>query len=687
MNIFLFLCLFFMLGVLCGIKITAIKIVYILACFVFMFALKCAIFRVKTRENLYTAALFVIFSVGVLLGFFHTNASFSPVEPLYGKRVTVTGTVGEIKNNGFLLDTGDYAFTVYPQNSEMSAEVNDKVAVTGTVSCYPSSRFSGDTDQRLYYAVRGIYGKISAEKIETIGTDGKFSLQKAGAKARSFVALKVIECSRYKNTGFVTALLTGDTSELDDETKETFRLTGISHLIAVSGLHLGIFMSFFGILTSGFDKRRFLKLISLAAITFLYVLIVGARSSVLRAGIMFVAAAVVTSLRKRSDSLTNLIISGTILCLANPFYMADAGFQMSFLATLGIVLFAERFKHKTIAVPVITALFMIPITVYYYNLVSLSSVLVNIIIVSFVPFIILFGYIGCFFFPFASLSNVFAVFVLKTAAVFSAAKWSAVSLPSTDIYGIAVWVFAVVAAYFIIRKADFSCALCTVLFGIFIISVSLCQNVEKIPYTKLNFINMGNFNMIHISDRQNRNVLIDCGYGAADYAAKNGIDEISAVIITENSKVKYQGLEQLCKSAKVQKVLLPKTMQEKGLCTAGSEIEYYTVGNYSAYMGTTKFKSYKSDTENCFLISANDKVVVVPLDAKPISKYRKCDIISLPDGFKDCAKYAENNGAYYYIQPTFKGEDFDSSAKYITAKSGMVGFKIYQNKTPVVYTE
>lgn len=686
MNIFSFICILFMFGTYFGIKTVSIRILLIFVYILFVFLIKCVIFRSNKRGNLCALALIAAFAAGAFLGYSYDKRCFESVSEMYGKRMSVTGTVLELKNNGFVMDAGEYSLMVYNSDPETIPEIDDKITVRGVVNSYPVKRFRGDNDKRLYNALHKIYGKIYAEEIKITGRSESLSPEKAGAAVRTFISSRITESGRYKNVGFIKALLTGDSSGLDEENRGNFKFTGISHLIAVSGLHLGIFMSFFGFITSGLEKHRFAKLSVIFAITLLYIFVVGGRASILRAGIMFVTAAAVTASRHRSDSVMNLMISGTVLCLINPYYMTDAGFQMSFAATLGIVLFAGYFKHKTIAVPVITTLFMTPITVYYYNLFSLSSVLVNIIVVSAVPFIIVFGYLGCFWFPLAGLAEVFATFVLKSAAFFSTAKWAGISLPSTGVYGIIIWLAIVFAAYFIVNKFDIDSALWSLILGILALTFAFHYTAEGSGYTRMNFINMGNFNMIHITDTLKHSVFIDCGYDAASYALKSNVKDISAIIITEDVPSKYGGLEEICKTGIVRKVLLPETMSYKNLSFGDTVVSYYKPGHYNYTFGTTKFKSLKNETENCFLLSANGKTVLIPLDTKSISNYGRCDIVCVPDGCTDCAEYAAVSGARYYIQSTFSCDDYRAGYKYITAQKGLVKFKIFPAGKPAVYT-
>lgn len=680
MNIFAFMCSAFMLGCLCGLKVAAVKIAAFSAAFVFVFLLKLIFFRFKKTDNLWVFAIFVTFALGAVLGIVYDRHCFAKVNGLFGTEVTLSGIVTESSGKSFVMDVGEYSVAVYGFNDNLDVEADEIVTVNGVLEGYPIAGFRGDIDQRLYYALKGIYGKIASKSITRQGYRESFTVQKAGNAVRSRIIKRIAESRRYGNEGFITALLTGETDLLDNDTTEKFRLSGMSHLVAVSGLHLGIFLSFFAFITRGFRKNRAAQAVIMLIIAGLYVIMVGDRASIMRAAIMFATGLFMTSSRHRSDPVTNLMLAGIIICFINPYYMADAGFQMSFLATLGILLFAGFFKRQTIAVPVIATLFLFPVTSYYYNMVPLLGILANIISVAAVPFIIVFGYLGCIFLPLASVAELFASFVINVADIFSSIDFLRISIPSPGIFAMLLFFLAVCFAYFLldgfrIDEAFTTAGIALVAAALFIVP-SVARDKD---YAEVNFINSGNYNMLHIADKKSGNIFIDCGYKAPQYVQKNGIDEIAAIIVTENRASKYSGLEKICQTANVGSVILPKSMKDKDLKLEKTRILYYNQDNYSSGDGSIKLKSVRENGSIRFMVSVNKKLIMIPINTRSISELGVCNVICVPKACSDCAEYAKKDNAEYFIQAVYECEKYEWGNKYITARDGMISMRFYED--------
>lgn len=140
------------------------------------------------------------------------------------------------------------------------------------------------------------------------------------------------------------ALLIGYTNDLDDELLQAYSKTGVIHVIAISGMHLGLIYGILLLLTRPIQRIRWIKwmrpiLILLALWSFSF--LVGAGPSVLRAAIICSFVLIGDSFDRKTNIYNTLAASAFCLLLINPFYLWDIGFQLSYTAVLGIVLFTK----------------------------------------------------------------------------------------------------------------------------------------------------------------------------------------------------------------------------------------------------------------------------------------------------------------------------------------------------------
>ncbi len=185
-----------------------------------------------------------------------------------------------------------------------------------------------------------------------------------------------------KNIGIVKALFLGDKSSLEQATRYSFSAAGAMHLLAISGLHIGLFIwIIFGFfrLFSVFIQRNTALLVALIFI-WIYAYLIDFPPSVLRSVIMFSILSLGYFSRGIKNQLNILLFSASILLLINPMYLLDIGYQLSYLAMLGITLCytsisqSFRFANKILnffwsasALCLSAQLFTFPVCIYYFH--------------------------------------------------------------------------------------------------------------------------------------------------------------------------------------------------------------------------------------------------------------------------------------------------------------------------------
>jgi competence protein ComEC len=224
----------------------------------------------------------------------------------------------------------------------------DRLFLTGKVRI--PERF-GEFDYRAYLARRGIFATMTVEGktgAERIGTGGNTAMR-WGDRTRQRLFAELEESFSPVEAGLVRSLLLGERSALEPELEEGFRRTGLMHLLAVSGLHLSVFLAGFWALLrlSGLRPALTYPVIGLFVLGALWV--VGPRVSLIRAALLFaflgfgsVLADLGATLRCWVRPSRGLAAAALVILAVRPGALFDAGFQLSFGATGGILFVLRR---------------------------------------------------------------------------------------------------------------------------------------------------------------------------------------------------------------------------------------------------------------------------------------------------------------------------------------------------------
>ena len=200
-----------------------------------------------------------------------------------------------------------------------------------------------------------------------------------------------------KESGLAEALLIGYKDDLDKNLVQAYSNTGVVHIIAISGLHLGLIYGLLLLLTKPLKRAKKLVWLRLALIIsslWLFSLLAGGGPSVLRSAVMFTAIAAGEVLLRRTNIFNTLAFSATVLLCINPFWLWDVGFQLSYSAVLSIVLFyrpvynwfhlpnkAVDFLWSLTAVTIAAQLLTVPISIYHFHQMPLLFLFTNFIAV------------------------------------------------------------------------------------------------------------------------------------------------------------------------------------------------------------------------------------------------------------------------------------------------------------------
>ena len=226
-----------------------------------------------------------------------------------------------------------------------------QITLTGVLQQPQGRRNPGGFDYRAYLARQGIVGIIDAKGLLRIGEQGGF-LPLRWIEALRIQTERVIDHT-YTTSGTVEpslhaqllkGILLGKRSDLPTETLDIFRNSGTFHVLAVSGLHVGLVAMFCYFGFSLFRlPQKVLCLLTIAAVL-MYACLIGFRPSVFRASLMAILFLFATLIDRDADLFNLLAFAALVLLLLNPLQVWDVGFQLSFIAVAAIVYFVPKME-------------------------------------------------------------------------------------------------------------------------------------------------------------------------------------------------------------------------------------------------------------------------------------------------------------------------------------------------------
>ncbi|RHR71971.1 DNA internalization-related competence protein ComEC/Rec2 [Eubacterium sp. AF15-50] len=364
------------------------------------------IIKIITKKH---AGVFVMIFLFISLGFLNTNNKMLQRD--------VAWKLGNIEGEGQgsvdkILKT-QYGYNVYLKNalinnrecgniiayfqSEPDLKIGNKTYLKGKIQQFEVARNKGNFDSKKYYLSIGITTKIAVKEYYVSDDNYDFLRDKLCTLREYVVGMFSKLCDTngkgkwlYGNkAGIFSAILMGDKTELDQEIKDLYSLSGIAHILAISGLHIGLI----GMFLYSLLRKRFSFATSSAltiAVVTLFAITSGMGIATIRAFVMFVLKLIGEILGRKYDYITAISLSALILLADNPFIIINSGFQMSFCAMITItiiwpkVVYLINIKSKiaySIVLSLCIGIFMNPVIAYNYFQLPTYSFMLNIIVV------------------------------------------------------------------------------------------------------------------------------------------------------------------------------------------------------------------------------------------------------------------------------------------------------------------
>ncbi|MGL4800548.1 MAG: DNA internalization-related competence protein ComEC/Rec2 [Cellulosilyticaceae bacterium] len=266
----------------------------------------------------------------------------------------VMGTIQEVRPNtyGTQLLVGDlqgekegkpsklYGKVVVRIGSQGEYEVGDVIQVYGVPKAPAPQMNPSDMDYCLYLKGERVWAEVQATKIVPYGKGRNIP-----ALARKALEQQIDKVFAGKDQGVVTSLLVGVDDGMPEDVREMYNRLGIGHVLAVSGLHIGLIFGGAWWLLKGIVPAYKKRAVYSLGVIWLYALLVGFNTSVVRACIVLTIIYIGRVLWEEEDLLISLAIAALVLLSGAPYQLFQVGFQLSFVAYLGIILVMEMSRR------------------------------------------------------------------------------------------------------------------------------------------------------------------------------------------------------------------------------------------------------------------------------------------------------------------------------------------------------
>lgn len=293
-------------------------------------------------------SLFFLFLISIVLVFYVHGTNAKSVMYQEKERentfICATGIVTESvggENPWFYLktkDIGEKTIQVKVTTSSCLVEKGDKVQVKGELSCFSEPTNPGEFHVNYYYHSIGISYQCTSDQV-VILEENKNPFYQLSEYCSKRLKEFYVQFMKSENAGILSGILLGDKTGILEEDKLRYQEAGISHILAISGLHMGcIGMSLFHFL-----RKRRISYFSSAFVAifflFLYTIMVGNSVSMERAFLMLFIVLIGEVMGRKSDMLTTLSLVAAVVVVKQPFVLLHSTFYLSFLAVYSLAVF------------------------------------------------------------------------------------------------------------------------------------------------------------------------------------------------------------------------------------------------------------------------------------------------------------------------------------------------------------
>ncbi len=336
------------------------------------------------------------------------------------ENLTIIGQVKGLETKEFsqyiYLETDTNTWLIYDYEF-LDLAIGNTLQVTGELKVFDVARNPGNFNTQAYYYTKGIVAGLKAENIIVLD-ESTYLIRNYLYELRLKGVEYIYNILGEEQGSLLVAMIFGEKNGMDDEQKELYQKIGISHIFAISGLHISLIsLGIYQVL------RRLTGSFAVAGIAsgillLLYVILIGFGISAVRASIMFMIRVGADISGRVYDMRTSLAIAAMCILICNPLYLYDGSFLLSFGAILGVIYLVpfweelfrtlrvrkqkpDQEKHtirdnliKGVSASIGIQLMILPVLLYFYYEISPYSILLNILVVPIMSLLLAIALIG-----------------------------------------------------------------------------------------------------------------------------------------------------------------------------------------------------------------------------------------------------------------------------------------------------
>jgi competence protein ComEC len=440
-----------------------------------------------------------------------------------GRYCKVLSRVSRIRSDGKWHKISAKVLLFLPKNEVQS--YGNTLLVSGRPKKILPPKNPDEFDYRKYMHIKGISHQHflkSGRFIEIDRDINRFSLKGLSLGIRDNIACILDKTIKDRNTrAIMLALITGQRNYIDEDSYNSFIETGIIHVLAISGLHVGIIYMFLIYLLKPLSRNKWSRTFSYClkiSILIVFAFMTGLSPSVMRATLMFIIMIIGKILNRNSHILNSVFSSFFLLLVFDPFKLFDVGFQLSYSAVTGIILFQpliyQGFKFRLkitdwawqlITVSIAAQLGTLPFSIYYFKQFPTYFLLGNIFAIPFVTVVTVLGFTLIFtsFIPnicsviviiLESLSSLF----IKLISVIKSLPFGLIKPLQVDAFQGLMMIVLILNIFFMLRTRNWRLILISLVCAFGIIVIDLKEKVISFQEKYLIVYNIPNISCIEL---------------------------------------------------------------------------------------------------------------------------------------------------------------------------------------------